>query len=405
MISAWQAVLKLEPGHRSALDALETLYTRMNRWPDLVRILQSRIEAAEDDDERLVLHSQISSIMLERFSNTSEAIKHLQAILDLDSENVDAMGQLKGLYEQRKNWEKYIDVARREIVLTTEDDAERSVALIALAKLASEQIRQPSVGVALWEEIRAADPGNAEAVEQLVGLYERERKYDKLAEILEVRYEHCNDDGDRVAILDKMGTIWGVRLKDAEKTSEIWRRVLSLDSSHRKAFNELRKSALSSQDWEALEWLFRSYGSIGELVRTLDAQVHSLDDGSKIPLLRRVADLNLEDGKNGKAIKAFASIMIIDPKNADAASQLVPLYEGAEAWQDLPDVIDVVIDATEEVEFRQALLVKKAKVHENQLDDLDAAFFCYVTAIGQDHENNLPYTNHFSVTLNVLLED
>ena len=384
VVATWQAILSLRAGDARALDALQALYEKMKRWPDLVRVLQQRIDHSEDTGEQLALHQRIASIMLERFSNSSEAIKHYQAILEIDPENLGALGELKSLYEQRKAWEQYVEVAQREIGLTAGSPAERSSALIALAALASERIRHPRIAMSLWEEIRSADPDNLDALTQLAGLYERDKAYDKLVDVLDATVEHTADPGEKTVLLEKLGLIWGTRLKDDERTSQVWRRVLELNPGHRKAFTEMRKRSLSAQDWEGLEWLYRNHGEVSELVRTLQSQVRSVSDEERGPLLAKVAELWLDQGDVSKGVKALEQLLELDPSNVEAARQLVPIYTDRAEWEKLPDAYDVVLEGLEDVAERQDLLVAKARVQEEELQDLDAAFFCYVEAYRED---------------------
>ena len=384
VISTWQEVLQLQPGNRAALDALQTVYERMKRWPDLVRVLGSRIEHSTEPREQLALHQQIADIMLERFSNSSEAIKHYLAILEIEANNLAAITCLKELYEQRKAWEQYVEIAQREIGLTTDSPEARTSKLIQLAAVASERIRHPRIATGLWEEIRQNDPANPDALAQLEGLYERDKSYEKLVEVLEARVEQAAEDGERTRLLEKLGLIWGTRLKNDEKTAHVWKRVLELNPGHRKAFNEMRKRSLATSDWEALEWLYRNHGSVADLVRTLEGQVKSLDDAEKIPLLVKVADLWQETGQVKKAVSALESVLESDPAHAGAARTLIPIYESLGQWERLPEAYDVVLEDTADVAARQALFIAQATIHESHLEDLDAAFFCFVQAYQED---------------------
>jgi len=384
VISAWQQVLKLQPNNRKALDALQTVYTRMKRWPDLVRILQGRVKTADSDEEALALHREIATLMLERFSNSSEAIKHFNAILEIDADNLEALGSLKGLYEQRKSWEQFVDVSQREISLSASGPAERSAALIELAALASERIRHPRIATKLWEEIYENDPDNPDALHQLQSLYEREKAFPKLVVILDALVDKADDTPTRVKLLEKLGQIWGARLQNDEKTAQVWKRVLELDPGHRKAFSEMRKRAIAALDLDSLDWLFRNHGTIAELIRTLESQLKGLDERARLPIHAKVAGLWREEGQTARAVRSLEGIREIDPGNVGAARELIPIYEELEHWEKLPDVYDVVIDAAEEADQRD-LQIAQARVHENHLQDLDAAFFCFVNAFQLDH--------------------
>ena len=387
IIATWQAILQLDPANEMAMDALQDLYERMQRWPDLVRVLQSRIDCSPSPDDKLRLHERIASIMLERFSNASEAIKQYQAILEIDEGNLDALRALKDLYATRKAWDQYVEVARREIDLTAASDQERGAQLVELARLAGSQIRHPAVATELWEAVRREDPENAEALGELEPLYERSKEYDKLVDVLEARIRLEPSPEGQVDLLEKAGRIHSTRLKDDAAAAHVWRRVLGLVTEHPKAFNELRKHYLGVEDWDGLEWLFRQHSTVQELVRTLESQAKSLEDTARAALLRKIAGLWMEQAETRRAVKALEQVIEIDPQDAEAARQLIPIYQELESWDRLPSVYDVVLEATADVADRQALLVAKAEVAEHRLGNADEAFFCYVSAFKEDFRN------------------
>ncbi len=384
VIAGWQDILKLDPGNVEAQEALEKLYEDMKRWPDLVRVLQGRLDFAKEPKEQVALHRRIAGIMLERFSNSSEAIKHYQSIIGLDSDNLEAIQKLKELYEQRKSWEQYVVVARREIELTHSNDKARAKAFVELANLASERIRSAAVAIELWENVRVREPAHPEALAQLEALYEREKQYEKLIEVLEARYEQTSDKDSRSKLLEKLAIIYGTRLNDDVRTADVWRRVLETDPDNKKALAELKKRYLQINDFDRLEALYRRYATMLELVRALDAQLPSVEAAHRLPLLLKVAALWLEQGDVQRSVKALETVLGEDPGNAGAARQLIPIYRDQGEVQKLPAVYDVVLESVADVAARRPLLVEKAELLEQHLGDLDSAFFCYVEAVKED---------------------
>ncbi|MCB9730663.1 MAG: tetratricopeptide repeat protein [Deltaproteobacteria bacterium] len=384
VVGAWQSILELDAGNAEALDALASEYEEMKRWPDLVKVLQQKIEHADDTDTQIALHRRIANIMLDKFNNSSEAIKHYEAILELDPSNRESIDVLKEIYEQRRDYDSYILVAEREIGLA-EDPAERQERYLQLARLASERIRKPATPIALWERVLEGQSDHPEALTELETLYEREKAYDRLAEIQERRVDLVDDPEEKVALLEKLGLVYTTRMDDPDKAAEVWKRLLALDPEHRKAQAELRKKYLAEQDWEGLEWFFRSYGTPAEWVRTLESQAKSIEDPEQqTELLFKAARLwqeELDDQR--RAVKNLESVLEIAPTHAEAAGMLVPIYRELEQWRKLPPVYDIVLSATEDAQERRRLLLEQAAIHEDKLGDDESAFFAFVQAVSE----------------------
>ena len=382
VVGAWQAILEIDAGNQEALDALGAEYEEMKRWPDLVKVLQQKIDHAEDTDFQIALHRRIAAIMLEKFSNSTEAIKHYQAILELDTANREAIEVLKDIYDGRRDWDSYIQVAEREITLI-DDAAEQQEAYLGLARLASERIRKPATPILLWERVLRGDADHVEALGHLESLYEREKRWDNLSDVQERRAELSDDPAEKAALLEKLGQVYTSRLDDPDKAALVWRRLLALDASHRKAQAELRKKFLSEHAWEDLEWFFRNYGTVQEWVRTLETQAKGIaDEAEKTELLFKAAALWQEElGDVRRATKDLESVLKLNPAHALAAERLVPIYRELRAWKKLPPVYDIVLEATEDAETRRQIFLDLAVVHEEKLHDVDRAFFAYVNAV------------------------
>src|SRR5207237_7518728 len=144
---------------------------------------QGQLQGRTTDESPVALYSRIASLYQEKFSNAAEAIKAYEKVIELDATNAAAIAFLKANYEKRRDWEKLIGIYQREIALV-ENPVERGQKFIEVAKLASEKLKKPSVSIELWAKVLEAQPDHAEALAELEKLYEREKQWDKLAEVL-----------------------------------------------------------------------------------------------------------------------------------------------------------------------------------------------------------------------------
>ena len=229
-----QQAVQLDPSNIDAIDRLLEIYEQLNRPADHVKLLVVKADALQDPVAKVDVLLQVAQLYQDKFRNVGEAIKMFQRVLDVDGANEIAVTTLKQIYEARKDWESFVNLGRREVELT-DDPQVRMERTLALAVLATEKIRKPDVCVVLWEQVRAFDPGNAEALGALAGLYERGRDYPNLAEVLRLQVETVTEPGPRKDILLKLGLLFGDKIPDDGSSIDIWRQIMALDPADRRA--------------------------------------------------------------------------------------------------------------------------------------------------------------------------
>src|SRR6185503_11131447 len=96
-------------------------------------------------------------------------------------------------------------------------------------KLASEKLKKPAVSIAAWADVLTLDPQNAEALTELEKLYEREKQWDKLAEVVAKQAELAPDAPRKVAALQKLGLLYSDKVLDNEKSISAWKQLLAVE--------------------------------------------------------------------------------------------------------------------------------------------------------------------------------
>ena len=379
--STYQAILALQPDNSNAFDALCEHYRSTNRYPDLVKVLKASIVTTTEARRRYDLHFEIAVIMEENFSNATEAMKQYEEMLTIAPDDLSVVRKLKELYEQRRDWNNYVDVARRELEFL--DGDERFEQLRKLAQLAFENVRDPAIGVGLWKEVREHEPQDAAAFDALMQLYERNKQFEGVAELLEERIEQVGES-EQPALLERLATVYAARIGDMDQAALSWSRLLELDNENHRAKAELKKILVRAKDLDALDNFFRTYGNLNEYQRALDLMAKGEEEAVlKAQVLFRLAALYIEGGgRESKARAALENVLAVDPQNVDAAEQLVTLYSTLEQWEELVQVQDLLLveKADMSSDERLELLLSKARTHETKLRQTEEAFFTYVSA-------------------------
>ncbi len=384
IVNTFNAIIAIQPNNTRALDSLAAQYETMKRWPDLISTLQKKAAAVEDTSEKVAVYGRVARLFQERFSNVAEAIKAYEQVLALDDSNDEAIAFLKSNYEKRRDWEKLIAVNQREVGRIA-DAKVRSQRFVEIAKLASEKLKKPAVSIELWERVLEASPEHAEALAELEKLYEREKIWDKLADVSEKQAHLFTDATKKVAMLQKLGVLFTDRVKDPVRATRAWRQLLEIEPENRRAQDAIKKLFIEQKSWDDLEQFYAKQNKYDELIRVFERQVETEDDANKVVLWNRIAVLYRDKmDKADRAMRAFEKVLALDARNLQAAEALIPLYEAAKDPKKLAGVLEIQLSHTEDVDVRVERIRHLAQLVENSLKDKATAYNWYLKAFGED---------------------
>lgn len=385
VMDAYKRILEIKPDDEDAFGELVELIKSAKRWPDLVKLYQSRLETISDDYEKIPVLQEIARIYNEDMNNKREAVKAFEALLEVDTYNADAIAHLKEMYEQSRDYDSLIVLYRKEMETINDGDLLREKS-IELAQMASTRVKNPDTLVELWQNVLDIDPENLDALENLETLHERNKNFEKVAEISEKMLEFLDDEKKKIALCTRLAPIYQDKLENAEKATEIWKMLLELDPQNRRAQDSIKKLLIDSKEWNALEVLFTEWDKLEEYIRIIskEADSESTDEG-KINLLFREARiwrLNLD--KADRAVKAYEKILTVDDNNLEAAEALIDLYVESNQHRKLPQVLEIRIKHTEDEFTKRERMEELASVYEEHLKDKESAFSWYADAFSLD---------------------
>jgi tetratricopeptide (TPR) repeat protein len=389
VVNTFNLILNIQPNNFEAADALAAQYEQMKRWPDLISLLRKRAAVSEDTSDKVNLHLRVANLFLEKFSNQAEAIKAFETILELDPEHPQALAFLKQMYEKRRDWDKLIAVNQREISKLG-DVGERRTRRIEVAKLASEKLKKAAVSIDLWRQVLDEDPDSVEALAELEKLYEREKAWDDLGEVLSRQVTLAEGDiARRSTLLVKLGTLYTERVNAPDKAVGAWQALLAGEPDNRRAQDHLKKLYLQQRNWNALEQFYAAQGKWDELVRVLERQSETEDDPARLGLWNKIGEIYRDRlSKSDKAQKAFEKALSLDAENAVAAEALIPLYERANTVGPLAQVLLVQLRHTQQFDERQARMKRLVSLLGDDAGDPAAALRIALAAFAENPESD-----------------
>jgi tetratricopeptide (TPR) repeat protein len=370
-----------DPAKIAELRATADKQEAAKRFNDYVKTILQLAGLVGDDTEKVALYMRAADLYVTKFANQAEAVKAYEQVIALEPDNATAVDYLRQAYEKRRDWEKLLGLERREAE-RLEPGPARAAKFLDIAKLATERVKKPEVCIELWGEVLASDESNVEALGALGPLYERTKEFDKLASVLERQAELTYDNGSKIQILNKLGTIYGDRLSNDEGAVNAWRALLALDPNDRKAQEALKKKYLALGRWDDLEVFYAETGKWDEFIRVLEQQESKeTDHQAKVGLLFKIAELWADKKqKNDRAAKAYEKVLELDHSNLRAAEALIPIYTAANNAKALAAVLEVKLGHEQDESAKIALLREVAALCEGKVKDLQRAFERYLSA-------------------------
>ncbi|MBI4956957.1 MAG: tetratricopeptide repeat protein [Myxococcales bacterium] len=382
-VAVFRKVLEIDAEDVRALDALIKLYVGMARWADLLGAYNQKVELVLDPDERKRIYYQAGAVHERELGDVRNAIDTYQRVLEIDPDDLEALGRLDVLYQQAEDWSELLTVLQREADLAG-DPAESISYQYRIAELYDKRLDDVARAIELYRDLLQQQPDHAPTLAALEALTETARDpvgaalvlepiYDaagewaKLIRVLEVEVKHQEDVFQRVELLHRVARLYEEMLNDPQRAFDTYARAVQCDITNEQSLAQFERLAGMVSRWLELAALYDA--ELGKLAE---------DPQRFAELGLRVARIYEEQIENfDQAIQRFQRVLEIEPENATAIASLDRLYGHTERWAELAQILlreaELAASADEALQFRFRL----ALVRQTRLNDIDAAIQAY----------------------------
>jgi tetratricopeptide (TPR) repeat protein len=406
VINTYNTILQLKPDHLGALDALAQKYEAMSRWNDLIGVLQRKADllgeqaqkARQADPsapkgkplpvqlEQARLLKRVAQLWIDKFSNHNQAVKPLEELYAIDPDDADTVARLRDIYNKRRSWRALLDLERRQLDVLEEHPErapsaeawlkERRNRLVELAKLAQDRLGDNLEAIGIWNRLLELEEGDDAALLALAALYERERRFPALIEVLGRQKARTKDAKAQVVLLERMGALLAEKLGAAPQAVEVYQEIVRLQPTHQKAMRTLRELYGQAGQYDELERLYGEQGQWEELYEVLLGLAERAEvPATKIDLYLRAARVAHKDLRSQeKAQRAYERVLLVDAQHLGAAQALSPIYKQTEKWPRLLAMYEILLGHAQSDDERLALMGDIATLAEEKLSAKPLAF-------------------------------
>jgi tetratricopeptide (TPR) repeat protein len=401
-IETYGAILDIDPDDLDAVQALDRLYAKTERWFDLLSVLERQTELSGSASEVVSLRFRIGELWREKLKDPGRAAEAYRQVLGMEPGHEPTLRALEGMmkgeepllaaqvlepvYETAGDWDRVVAVY--EVMAEHSDDVPRKVEL--LTKVADiHERRRVDVEHAFDAYTRAyrLDPTNQEVISHLDHLADAAVKWPELAAVYEAELENIHDSPLQVETLLRVARIYEEEMRDQPRAIAAYRRVTEIEPDRAEGLLALDRLYTQAERWPELAEVLRGQvrlASTDEEITSLNfrlAQLQELAIGDLSKAVEAYQDILNANPQHAETRAALERLMTQSPLQAEVARVLEPLYRVGEEWEKLVVVYKLELQRISEPEERQNLLRRLADIAENRLFDQVQGFEWWARAL------------------------
>jgi tetratricopeptide (TPR) repeat protein len=375
-----------------AIAALETLYTAVGRYSDLVSLYERQIDAKRGNPGDLRV--KIATVAVRHLNDPERAFEELEHALGKERRHEGAIQELERLlteapqpeqraraaellepvYLARADWARVMAALKARLDVATDPDRRRDV-LTRLAKLYEEQEEDYRSALETTRELLHEDLADEDTIKELERLARVAGAEQRLAEIYAAELETLtSDDPASARLARRTGELFAM-LEKPDKALVFLRRALAFEPDSRPVFQAIDQILVQQKLHADRVALHR------------EALEHRFEPPERLSLLHTIAGLERRELEQlDAAIDTYRSALEVDDRDVVALDALTGLYRERKRWDDLVELImgraELADSPAQGIAFRLTL----ARLHL-ELGQIDRAIDQLEEIVTQDPRN------------------
>ncbi|MFO0667853.1 MAG: hypothetical protein U0174_28125 [Polyangiaceae bacterium] len=373
-IELWNEVLATDDSNADALGALSALYERSKDFDKLVTVLEKQSEVTYEPAARIQILSKLGTLYGERLNNDEGAVQAWKTLLTLDPNDRKAQEALKkkylalGLwddlevfYAESGKWDEFIRVLEQQETKETRPEAKIHL-LFKIAELWADKKQKADRAARAYEKVLEIESSNLKAAEALIPIYSAAGNAKALANAIEVKLSHEEDDLQKVELLREVAALYEGKVKDPEKAFDRFLAAFAIAPGEERSPLDVERTAKATKGWDQVVSAYEK--AIGD----------TTDPDLVVSLSLRLGHVfEAEKSAVDDALRVYRSVYDADNTNAPALEALERLYRQTNRFGELLEVYEKKRDLADDTKQRRAIQYEIARLFEEEVKDVDKA--------------------------------
>jgi tetratricopeptide (TPR) repeat protein len=183
-VATYKSIVSEDPLNLSALRGLDRMYSKLGQYDQLLTALEAQVRVAATPRQKATLYERIGALYEEEFLDIGKAAETLQAVLEIDERNDNALTGLERIYRTQQRWDELLDLLGRHAGYT--DDPRRKAQLLyQRATLLADQLGSPHQAIVAYEAVVEVSPDHSDALTALAELKQQSGDADEALRALD----------------------------------------------------------------------------------------------------------------------------------------------------------------------------------------------------------------------------
>jgi tetratricopeptide (TPR) repeat protein len=395
-LDAYDRLFRLDETDPTPLDEMDQLATLLSDWPTLVRVLVKKAELSGSDPERASTWRRVGEARRDMLDDAQGAIEAYERALELEPDSTFSLDCLIMLYEDKNDAARLVDLYRRRVELTGEDDDDLKFRLLSDAADRYELgLSDRREAISHLEQALALRPDDVAVVARLGKLFSAEKMWPELLANLRRSAELSKSDAERRDITLRIGHLLKKELEDPENALVAYQEVLA-GGYETQAVAEVREIGDTRDELRgnAARILLPVLQAANEHVAYADAlemlvraQTEPDERAATLRLLAKVSERELSDVPRAEVALLRALSEIPHDESLHADIERVAEAAGKDGFSRYADALAEKATSIFDAQITASLWTKLGKIAGGRLSDVARAADAFQKAAEQSGDN------------------
>ncbi len=345
----YHAALRSSPNFKPSIKASRRLYTRTNQFAMVASSLETESANTTHPGESAILHWQRAVALSKVNKSSSELRQALNAALEADPSFGPAFREINSSLSTKGDMKSVVEVLQ-EAAQSTTDPCYRAGLLAEAGLLLEVSLRQPDQAVKAYGEAVACDATHLAAIEGLVRLHSRGKRWYQLVNALLLQADSCGTGPAAAGALEYASRVYLYNLGDERSFERTLQKALDADHHYLPALEMAIGRATENAEWERLEQL---------LLWRSEAALDARERAEILSRLGEIQEHRLED--EDKAVATYKAALAYDPTHIPTLQALGGILHSRGDLGGLSEIYEKEAKATVDPERRAARLLMAAE--------------------------------------------